>query len=225
MGQLVLIAFRNLVQHSRRTLLLGGAILGVTALLVLLVGLLNGIRSTMLESATTLMSGHVNVGGFFKVTAGQSAPVVTHYREVERLVRENVPELSYLTQRGRGWAKVVSETGSIQSGVGGIDVRSEASFRRVIQIKEDVAIAHNNFGVALTQTGSVDEGIAKELQIGLGDEVVFDVQGVPIVTRVASLREVDWRRIQPNFFVVFPRASGHCHSLLCQIADGWRAII
>jgi putative ABC transport system permease protein len=51
---------------------------------------------------------------------------------------------------------------------------------------------------------SVEEGIAKELQIGLGDAVTFDVQGVPIEARVASLREVDWRRVQPNFFVVFP---------------------
>ena len=70
MGQLFLIAVRNLITHSRRTLLLGGAIVGVTALLVLLLGVLNGIRSTILESATTLMTGHVNVGGFFKVTAG-----------------------------------------------------------------------------------------------------------------------------------------------------------
>ncbi|MDB6110063.1 MAG: permease [Pedosphaera sp.] len=52
---------------------------------------------------------------------------------------------------------------------------------------------------------SVEEGVAKELQIGLGDEIVFDVQGVPITTRVASLRLVDWRRVQPNFFIVFPR--------------------
>jgi len=33
------------------------------------------------------------------------------------------------------------------------------------------------------------------------------VQGVPVKTRVASLRTVEWRRIQPNFFVVFPRGS------------------
>jgi putative ABC transport system permease protein len=52
---------------------------------------------------------------------------------------------------------------------------------------------------------SVEQGIAKDLEIGLGDELVFDVQGVPIATRVASLREVNWRRIQPNFFMVFPR--------------------
>ena len=30
------------------------------------------------------------------------------------------------------------------------------------------------------------------------------MQGVPIKTRVASLREVDWKRFQTNFFIVFP---------------------
>jgi len=51
---------------------------------------------------------------------------------------------------------------------------------------------------------SVERGLAEDLQIGLGDELVFDVQGVPVRTRVASLREVEWRRMSPNFFVVFP---------------------
>jgi len=51
---------------------------------------------------------------------------------------------------------------------------------------------------------SVEEGIAKELGVGLGDELTWDIQGVPMSTRIASLREVDWRRVQPNFFVVFP---------------------
>jgi putative ABC transport system permease protein len=54
---------------------------------------------------------------------------------------------------------------------------------------------------------SLEEGIAKELGVHLGDELVFDIQGVPITTRVASLRTVEWRRIQPNFFVLFPRGA------------------
>jgi putative ABC transport system permease protein len=54
---------------------------------------------------------------------------------------------------------------------------------------------------------SVEQGIAKELGVGLNDEIEFDVQGVPVKTRIASLRTVEWRRIQPNFFVVFPRGS------------------
>ncbi len=54
---------------------------------------------------------------------------------------------------------------------------------------------------------SLERGIAENLKVGLGDEIVFDIQGVPVVTHVASLREVDWRRLSPNFFVVFPRGS------------------
>lgn len=51
---------------------------------------------------------------------------------------------------------------------------------------------------------SVEADIAKDLQVGLNDEIDFDVFGVPIHTRIAHLRKVDWRRMQPNFFVVFP---------------------
>ena len=51
---------------------------------------------------------------------------------------------------------------------------------------------------------SVEDGLARQLRVGLGDEIVWDVQGVPVKTKVASLRSVDWRRVQPNFFVVFP---------------------
>ncbi|MEP7226572.1 MAG: FtsX-like permease family protein, partial [Gemmatimonadales bacterium] len=50
---------------------------------------------------------------------------------------------------------------------------------------------------------SVERGLAGELGVTIGDEIVWDVQGVPITTRVGSLREVDWARFEPNFFVVF----------------------
>ncbi len=51
---------------------------------------------------------------------------------------------------------------------------------------------------------SVEQDIARDLGLTIGDSLVFDVQGVPIKARVASLREVDWKRFQTNFFVVFP---------------------
>ncbi len=50
---------------------------------------------------------------------------------------------------------------------------------------------------------SVERDLARELGVGVGDRIVWDVQGVPLATRVASLREVDWARFEPNFFVVF----------------------
>lgn len=52
---------------------------------------------------------------------------------------------------------------------------------------------------------SVESERAREMRAGVGDELVFDVQGVLVTNRIASLREVDWRRIQPNAFILFPR--------------------
>lgn len=51
---------------------------------------------------------------------------------------------------------------------------------------------------------SVEADVAAELQVGLGDRVVFNVQGVMIETVIGSIRAVDWRRLQTNFFFVFP---------------------
>jgi Predicted ABC-type transport system involved in lysophospholipase L1 biosynthesis, permease component len=50
---------------------------------------------------------------------------------------------------------------------------------------------------------SIERDVASELGVGVGDEIVWDVQGVPLTTRIASVREVDWARFEPNFFVVF----------------------
>ena len=51
---------------------------------------------------------------------------------------------------------------------------------------------------------SLEADIARDLGIGIGSEIVFDVQGIPLTTRVESLRRVEWRRFSPNFFIVFP---------------------
>jgi putative ABC transport system permease protein len=51
---------------------------------------------------------------------------------------------------------------------------------------------------------SLEEGLAHDMQLHLGDEVDWDVQGLAVRTRVGSIRAVEWRRLEPNFFVVFP---------------------
>lgn len=51
---------------------------------------------------------------------------------------------------------------------------------------------------------SLEEDISKELKVGVGDEMTLDVQGVEVRTRVASLRKVDWKNFNLNFFMLFP---------------------
>lgn len=50
---------------------------------------------------------------------------------------------------------------------------------------------------------SIEQELAGELGVGVGDEIVWDVQGVSLPSRITSIREVDWARFEPNFFVVF----------------------
>lgn len=70
---------------------------------------------------------------------------------------------------------------------------------------------------------SMEESIARTLHLELNDLVVWDVQGVPVPTRIASIREVDWRSMKPNFYVVFPEGAiddAPCtYALFTQAAD------
>ena len=50
---------------------------------------------------------------------------------------------------------------------------------------------------------SVEQDVAGELGVSVGDVIVWNVQGTLIPTVVASIRTVDWARFEPNFFVVF----------------------
>ncbi|MFW5973003.1 MAG: ABC transporter permease, partial [Bacteroidota bacterium] len=51
---------------------------------------------------------------------------------------------------------------------------------------------------------SFEQDVAEELGVSVGDNVTFNIQGRDFSTTVTSLREVDWRRLSTNFFVVFP---------------------
>lgn len=51
---------------------------------------------------------------------------------------------------------------------------------------------------------AIEAGLAEGLDLRLADTLDFDVQGVIVPCRVGCLREVEWRQLRPNFFVVFP---------------------
>jgi len=53
---------------------------------------------------------------------------------------------------------------------------------------------------------SMEDGIARSLGLKLGDEVRFDIAGVPVDARITSLRKVDWGSLRANFFVMYPVA-------------------
>jgi len=77
---------------------------------------------------------------------------------------------------------------------------------------------------------SLEAGLAEALGAGLGDTIVWDVQGVPVATEVTSLRDVNWGRFATNFFAIFPPGAldgaPASHVLLLHVPDaGARATL
>ena len=70
---------------------------------------------------------------------------------------------------------------------------------------------------------SLEEGYARRIRVEIGDELLFNVQGVRIPTLVGSFREVDWNRVQTNFRLIFPTGviddAPQFHVLMTRVPD------
>ncbi|HEY5715806.1 MAG TPA: FtsX-like permease family protein [Psychromonas sp.] len=50
---------------------------------------------------------------------------------------------------------------------------------------------------------SLEQELAQELGVGVGDKLGFSVNGQPFSAQVNSLRQVQWQSMKPNFYVIF----------------------
>ncbi|MDX9835276.1 MAG: hypothetical protein RBT36_08710 [Desulfobulbus sp.] len=52
---------------------------------------------------------------------------------------------------------------------------------------------------------SMEQQFSQRLGVGIGDRLVFDIQGIELEGEVVNLRRVRWNSFQPNFFLLFQR--------------------
>ena len=168
MTRLFIIAFRNILEHRRRSLTLGAAIAMVTVLLVLLMGISNGIQSTLFRSATTLIAGHVTVGGVYKFTPSSAAPMVSDYKKIRKLVEDNVEGIDYVIDRMRGFGKIISFKSSQFALVAGVDIEEEEGFRDVLTIEKG-----SIDDLAEPDTILIFEKHAERLGVRVGDDLII----------------------------------------------------
>jgi putative ABC transport system permease protein len=68
---------------------------------------------------------------------------------------------------------------------------------------------------------SMEQNYAKRNNVNIGDTITFNVQGALMQTILGSLREVNWKGIQTNFLIVFPKglleAAPQFHVLLTKV--------
>ncbi|MBI2602210.1 MAG: ABC transporter permease [Deltaproteobacteria bacterium] len=136
LSQLILIAFRNVALAKRRTVLLGISLSVVSCLFIILSALTQGVTEKMIDSATTLSAGHVNVGGFFKFRANGVAALVNERSRVENLILSTIPDARVI-DRQRGWGRLIGPESSINTEVNGINVEMEKIFFETLSLAQE----------------------------------------------------------------------------------------
>ncbi len=181
---LFVMATRNLIAARRRSLLLGSAIGLVAMALIVLLSLANGIEDSMIQSATTLSAGHVNVAGFYKTTPTDAAPLVTDKNAVRAIVEQNVEGIEYIVERHRGWGKIISPGGAIQSGLDGLTIADESRFLERLQIAKESEYLKGGRDEVLGDPAKLADphsvvlfaDHARRLGVNVGDEVTIQIE-------------------------------------------------
>lgn len=195
---LIRIALRNLIQAQRRTLLLGIAIALVAMLFLILRTVSHSISERMVEAATTLSAGHVNVGGFFKERKKDAAPIITERKRLRDFVKAHVPEAVEVIDRHRGWGRVISDQSSINVGMSGIVYEEEGRFFKSLRLaaeKEYVPDGSDQvFGrfedMQKPNSVLIFAAQAKKLSVRVGDTLTFVTEGANGLTSTVDLRIV-----------------------------------
>jgi putative ABC transport system permease protein len=86
-------------------------------------------------------------------------------------------------------------------------VSREFNLSSAAKMQEDNKLLHGRWwraDEAATPLVSIEEDIAKVLNVKLGDKLTYDIVGSKITLTVASIRKVEWDSMRANFFAVTP---------------------
>ena len=189
------------------TLALGfGAFLLSTVYLVQ-ANLLSRVQATSAGSAGNLL--------FFDVQDDQAAPLDSLLRARQHPIVQQTPVVTMRIDalNGRSVSALMADTSARRAGWA---LRREyrSTYRDSI-VGSEVLVAGTWFADSAARAKaraanpdapfevSLEQNLATDLGVVLGDTVTWNVQGVPITTVVTSFRTVNFARFEANFFVVF----------------------
>ncbi|WP_131782016.1 ABC transporter permease [Legionella gresilensis] len=71
------------------------------------------------------------------------------------------------------------------------------------QLPEENKIVQGSWQTNQPTWISIEEGLARQLGVGIGDKLGFRIEGQTINASITSIRQVNWTNFKPNFFILF----------------------
>ena len=203
--------FANLHRPNNQTFMLTVSI-GLSTAFICTLFFVQG----MLVKRVTLSSGSNQANMvLFDIQSSQQRAVANLARSFHLPVISEVPIITVRIAKINGKSAAdIAKTDSLNNKAKGRSGPSDRAFRAELRITFQDSLTAAEKIVKGVWTGRVsagdivpvsfEEGYARNINVTIGDTIVFNVQGLPITTVVGSLREVNWTRMQTNFRIVFP---------------------
>lgn len=199
--------FANLYRPNNQTMILGVAI-GLSTLFIVTLYLVQGV---LLNKVAVSGGGTKSNMVLFDIQPAQKEPLA------KLLKAENLPvlgEVPIVTMRiieinGKN-AEQYGDSSTDKNGRNKPSRAFSGEIRASYQadLRATEVLSEGKWVGATPSDGTVfislEKAYADRIKVRIGDSIVFDVQGLPVKTKVGSLRTVDWNTVQPNFRVVFP---------------------
>ncbi len=186
-----------------------------TVLLVVTIGLGTMLLSTLFLTQNLLLkqiafSGSGNQPNMilFDIQANDKDSVAALVRQFNMPVMQQVPVVTTRVETIDGINKVQDEADSTKARPSWVwDREYRVTFRDTLIDTEEIT---EGAWVGTHQPGkpiqvSISDGLQKATKAKIGTKIVFNVQGTRMECEVASVRKVDFNRIQTNFLVLFPK--------------------
>jgi len=215
--------FANLYRPNNQTVILMVSIGLSTAFICLLIFM----QSMLIKQVTLSASGNQPNMILFDIQTTQEKGVIDITKKYKMPVIQQVPiatiKLDKINNKTAATLPKDSTADNLRKAFG---YEYRVTYRNYLTPSEKIADG-KWIGDAkdLTEVPvSIDERMAKRLNVKLKDKLVFNVQGTLVNTYVASLRKVNWNKVQTNFQVVFPTGvleeAPQFHVLLTHVPSG-----
>ncbi len=191
-----------------------------TVLLVVTVGLGTMLLSTLFLIQSLLLKrvSFTGSGGqpnmvLFDIQSDQKEGVADLVREAQMPLIQQVPVVTMRLESKDGKTKAMAVADSLRPREerehGWVwDHEWRVTFRDTLtdseKIIEGTWDGQNTAAPGQPVKISISQNLVADLKVKMGSKIVFNVQGTRLETEVASIREVNFNKIQPTFQVLFP---------------------
>jgi len=196
-------SFANLYRPNNQTIILMVSIGLSTAFICLLIF----VQSLLIKQVTLSASGNQPNMILFDIQTAQQKGVVDITKQHKMPVIQQVPIVTIRIDQINGkTAAGLPKDSTFDSKRRAYGYEYRVTYRNFLTSSEKITSGKwvGEAKAADPIPVSLDERLGERLEVKLNDKITFNVQGTPVNTYVASLRKVNWNRVQTNFQVVFP---------------------